>query len=106
MVKKHTEYLVAFIGGIITLIVGVLELIFGAIWMSVFSTLGIYLGLAGIIMGIMIIIGSKMFKNDEKSNSGPLLILIFGIIGVITFQGWFIGPILAIIASILILANK
>ena len=106
MVKKHTEYLIALVGGIITLVVGILELIFGTLWFSVFQNLGIYLGIAGMIIGVMIIIGAQMFKKDEKSITGALLMLIFGIVGIISLQGWIVGPALAIIAAILIMANK
>ena len=106
MVKKHTEYLMALVGGIVTLVVGILELIFGALWFSVFQNLGIYLGIAGIIIGVMIIVGAQMFKRDEKSITGALLMLIFGVVGIISLQGWVVGPVLAVIAAVLILANK
>ena len=106
MVTKHTEYVMGLVGGIITLVVGILSLIFGALWVSVFKNLGIFLGIWGIGCGILIIIGALMFKNDTKSKAGALLMLIFGIAGVITLQGWLIGPILAIIAGALGLSKK
>lgn len=106
MVKKHTEYLIGLVGGIITLVVGILSIIFGAIWFSQFQNLGIYLGIWGTGCGILILVGAAMFKRDNKTLVGPLLMLIFGILGVITLQGWIIGPVLAIIAAILAIANK
>ena len=104
--KKHTEYMLGIIAGVITLIVGILEIIFGTIWISVFNNLGIYLGIWGAGCGVLILVGAYMFNKDHKALTGPLLMLIFGIAGVISLQGWIIGPALAIISSAMIIAKK
>ena len=107
MVTKHTEYLMALIGGLITLIVGIIATIYGAIFVSVFQTMGIYMGIWGMACGILIILGAYMFKSEKGSDRvGLLLMLIFGIGGVITLQGWIIGPALAIVAAALAFAKK
>lgn len=107
MVSKHTEYFLGLIGGIITVIIGLITLIYGAIFIDVFKNIGIYLGIWGIACGILIIYGSYYFNSEKGSDKvGLLLMLIFGIAGVVTLQGWIIGPALAIIASVLAFAKK
>lgn len=105
-VTKHTEYMLGLVGGIITLAVGVIATIFGALWFSIFKNVGVFLGIWGIGCGVMIIIGAQIFRKETKTKVGMLLLLIFGIAGVITLQGWIIGPVLAIIAAALALAKK
>jgi hypothetical protein len=106
MVTKHTEYLMGLIGGIITFVVGIIATIFGALWVSIFEKVGVFLGIWGMGCGILIIIGAYIFKKEKKTKVGILLMLIFGIAGLITLQGWIIGPVLAIIAAVLALVKR
>ena len=104
--EKRTEFIIGLIGGLVVLAAGIIELIFGTLWFSLFQKLGIYLGIWGIGCGIMIIVGAFSFKREEKTKIGILLMLIFGIAGAVTLQGWLAGPILAIIAAALALAKR
>ena len=103
---KRTEFMLGLIGGLVVFAAGILELIFGALWFSLFQKLGIYLGIWGIGCGIMIMLGAFSFRREEKTKAGILLMLIFGIAGVVTLQGWLVGPILAIVAAALALAKR
>ena len=59
----------------------------------------------GIIVGVMLIIGSVMCKGD-KVKTGGVLLIVFGALGLITVQGWVVGPILGLIGGILAVAQK
>jgi hypothetical protein len=62
------------------------------------------LGLWGILCGILIAVGGAIAYFSRKA--GSAIVLIFGILALVTFQGLFIGPILAIVGGALGLVVK
>lgn len=97
------------IGGIITLVVGAFSAVVGAAVASAIPGAGIFgamagiLGVWGIIVGLILIVSAFKYK---KGNSWALIGLIFSILGLITLQGIFVGPILGIIGSALAMNEK
>ncbi|RLF03423.1 MAG: hypothetical protein DRJ64_08340 [Thermoprotei archaeon] len=101
--------LLGIIGGIITLIFGVLNAIGGVFYAiggghQLFVSLGIIgtiWGIIGIIFGIEMVKSVVMMNKVESIRRGVNLMLIFSILGLITMQGWIIGPILGLVSGIL-----
>lgn len=102
--------------GILNLIAGILCLVFGALVGAVGSMMaftpfmGVFVGtllwvfaLWGIIVGVLLIVSATKY---EKEHNWALVGLIFSILGLITLQGFIVGPILGIIGSALAMGHK
>jgi hypothetical protein len=65
------------------------------------AAIGSLVGLWGIIVGILIIVGSVLMRG-KNAKAGAILTLIFGILGFFTpGMGIIVGPILAIVGGAL-----
>lgn len=102
-------FVLGLIGGILILIVGLIASIAGAVLGGIAggligagglgAAIGAAVGIWGIIVGILIIIGSVMMRG-KNAKAGSVLTLIFGILGFFTpALGLVIGPILAIVGG-------
>lgn len=108
MPKTDLAHTFGFIGGIITLIVGIIAIISPIAFIKVFEVQNIYLGIWGAGCGILILVGAAMEAKEIKSKVGAIIMTIFGAFGLITFlySIWVIGPALALIGGIIALARK
>jgi Gpi18-like mannosyltransferase len=103
-----TPGILSLIGGLITLLVGVGITLLGAFFASVAPGAGLFaaiagiLGIYGIILGIVLIV----FAFKEENRSLAIVALVLSIIGLITGQGIYVGPILGIIGSALVLKGN
>ncbi|MDA4125466.1 MAG: hypothetical protein OK438_08515 [Thaumarchaeota archaeon] len=115
--KPTAAFVLSLIGGIIYLIVGLIIAGASAVagsyaGMAGFPGVGLAVaavGGIGLVSGIIMVIGSIMMNNSDKSRvkTGSILVLVFTIIGAIfTVGGFFLGFILALIGSILGLTWK
>jgi hypothetical protein len=104
-------FVLGLIGGIIVLIISVLVgLVMAAFGGAIGSLLGSagtgaaigsLVGLWGMIVGIVIIIGSVLMRGNN-AKAGAILTLIFGILAFFTpGMGIIVGPILAIVGGAL-----
>src|SRR5712692_2230264 len=122
--RPTTAFILSLIGGIITLILGLLSI---NSWFSLHSTVGggfnyelfnfvnmtagaaILLFVLGAICGISIIIGAVLQYSGEKSRVrvGSILVLVASIVGIpSTFFGLIIGGILSVVGAALGLTWK
>ena len=106
MPKNDIAHTLGFVGGVITLIVGIIAIIYGTTIINTFAVWGIYLGIWGTGCGILMLVGAAMERKEIKSKVGAILMTIFGALGLITLQGWIIGPALALIGGIIALIRK
>ncbi|MCP8309494.1 MAG: hypothetical protein H3Z53_06535 [archaeon] len=115
--KPTAAYILSLIGAILILIGGILTAI-------AFAWLGtLFVGIPGlewlgglfliivvvqIIFGIIVLIGAMWINSTDrgKVRNGSIIVLIFSIIGLILGAGFFIGPILGLVGSILGLTWK
>jgi uncharacterized protein involved in cysteine biosynthesis len=104
-------FVLSLIGGIIvlviSLIVGLVMAVFGGAIGSLFGSagagaaIGSLMGLWGLIVGVLIIVGSVLMRG-AKAKVGAILTLIFGILAFFTpGMGIIVGPILAIVGGAL-----
>ncbi len=96
------------IGGILTIIGGALFALVGSVvalvpLVSVFGALAAVFGLWGIIVGVLLILSAVKY---EKEKGWATIGLIFSILGLVTLQGFLIGPILGIIGSALAISHR
>jgi len=108
---RELSYGLSLAGGIITVLVGVLFVIvslalpawmimmpqFAGIARAAIALFGVW----GVVVGIILLLGANMLagKNKERARQGSMLVLIFGTLGLVTLQGFVIGPIIAIIGG-------
>jgi hypothetical protein len=102
---SNTSYLLALAGGIITLLSGILASVLGAALTFFIFGIGAVIGVWGMIVGIILIFTSFLMKS-KKSKTGSILCLIFSILGIVSIQGFVIGPLLALIGSIISFSEK
>ena len=90
------------ISGIMILVAGILAGTFAsyAIGLGWFSLFGAIIVGWGIIVGLLLIVSGMKY---EKNKNWAIVGLVFSILGLVTFQGFIIGPILGIIGSALAL---
>ncbi len=100
------------VGGVITLLIGIVIAFFGYGLSSVAGSLGAeagifgivgLLGLLGVIFGLAFIL-LPIFAYPKKKN-WAILGLVLSIISLLLGQGFFVGPILTIIGSALAVKN-
>ncbi|GEM_PF-2765380 len=100
-----TPGILSLIGGIITLVIGIGITLLGALFASVAPGVGLFaaiagiVGIYGIILGVILIV----FAIKEENRSLAIVALVLSIIGLITGQGFYVGPILGIVGSALAL---
>ena len=104
-------FVLGLIGGIIILVISLIVGLFmaavgGAIGSLVGSAgagaaIGSLMGLWGIIVGVLIIVGSVLMRGNN-AKAGAIITLIFGILAFFTpGMGIIVGPILAIVGGAL-----
>ena len=100
-------------GGIITLVMSIISAVVGSLVSALIPLGGLFVGglliavaIWGIIVGIVLIISAIMMKDSKKARTGSILGLIFSILGLVTGQGFFIGPILGLVGSIIAIKKK
>ena len=94
------------IGGILILIYGLFEFVAGNLLTDLPITymIGISaIGFWGIVAGFLVIISAFKYK---KNKNWAVIGLVFSILGLLTFQGLFVGPILGIIGSALAMSKS
>ena len=69
---------------------------------AVFATIGAI----GLVFGILVIVGAFLIYMPGKEIIGGIIVLIFSILSIVAFGGFFIGMILGIIGGILGLLKK
>ncbi len=101
-------FVLGLISGIFLLVINVLITIAGAILSSLpFGMFGggplfIVLGIWGIVVGILLLVGSLLMRNPDNAKVGSILVLIFGILAFFTpGLGLLVFPILAIVGGAL-----
>jgi len=101
----ETGQILTLIGGIFSLAGGVLTLFGTALIAGLAGDLatGIVaaVGIWGVVVGAVMMLGAIM-----QNRTGAIIGLIFSILGLITLQGFVIGPILGIIGSAMDLGKK
>lgn len=104
--ESKVGFVLALIGGILTILSGVWWLIGAGALATLYATLGMgWLGGIGfvggilyLVFGVLSIVAAFMMKHPEKVKTGGILALIFGILGgfnILTI----IGGILGLVAS-------
>ncbi|MDI6798755.1 MAG: hypothetical protein QMD12_02045 [Candidatus Aenigmarchaeota archaeon] len=104
---NKTAYVLSLVGGIFTVIGGIVVLLLGAslMFIPVFGAIGMGVGIWGLVCGILIIVGGVMI-NKGSAKTGGIVALIFSILGLVTLQGFVVGPILGLVGGILALTTK
>lgn len=110
-------FILALIGGIITLFIGILIIFLrGSLGLieevmaqlpqdlrfsiQDVQTMLLAIGLWGALCGCIGILSGFMMRG-KRITGGAILAIIFGVLGVFTGQGFFIGPILIVIGGII-----
>ena len=111
--SKGTSYALLLVGGILSVLEG---LIFGAAGAAFagfpmmggfFALLGGILAVWGIIVGLLLIwSGVKINRGGKDAHTWAIIGLVFSILGLISIQGFIIGPILALIGAALAIGNR
>lgn len=57
----------------------------------------------GVVVGIMLIVAAR---RCERDHTWATIGLVFSILGLVTFQGFFVGPLLGIIGSALAFGHE
>src|SRR5579875_1354214 len=108
--KPTAAFVLSLIAGLLVLIHSVIIMSFGGLFSFVpfFGALILVLGLAGLVMGVLIIIGSIFINSNDSSKvrTGGILVLIFSIVSLFFGGGFFLGFILGLIGGILALTWK
>ena len=100
--KLRTAHLLGLLGGIITLVLGVIFMVVGsqAAMIEEFGRLGIYYGIWTIGIGILLLIGAALVLKEKGTRVGAILLIIFGVAGGVTLAGWIAGPVLGLIGGL------
>ena len=106
--KIRTIHSIGLLGGLITSVLGAIALFVGsrAVMIEQFGRLGIYYGIWTIGIGILLLVGTSLVQKEKRSKVGAILLIIFGIAGMATLTGWFVGPLLGLIAGISAIKRK
>jgi len=100
---REKTNLLGITGGILTLISGLISVIGGVI--AIFEVPALFfmaiLGILGFIFGIGMVKSVVMMNKVESIRRGVTLMFICGILGLITGQGFVIGPILGLASGFL-----
>ena len=101
------------IAGIFVLIINILVVAAGALVSSVplagkaVGGIVMAMGVWGLVVGILLIVGSMLMRNPAQAKMGSILVLIFGILAFFTSGfGLVIFPILAIVGGALGLSKS
>jgi hypothetical protein len=102
-------YILGLVGGILKLIFGLLVVaaggILGGYGFGLFGDILVFIGVLGIVFGLLIMYFSYLGYNGKGKGNG-IVVLILGIIGIFfTPDLYFIGSILAIIGGALLYAQ-
>lgn len=110
--EKSTAFILVLIGGLITLVAGLISLIGTSFLASTMSslypagvatmigTIGAAVGVWAIICGAVLTFGAFQIRGKKDTKNWKIIILIFSILSLITLQGYIIGPILGLIGSL------
>ncbi len=103
-------FVLVLIGGILTLIGGIVVAAIGASLFSLVAlgAVGGLIGVVGILSGIIMIVASFMIRSGNASSirMWSVIALVFTIIGLANGGGFIIGFVLGLVGSILGLAYK
>jgi len=111
--KSSAPFILSLIGGIFILLGGIgMALLGSALAMfgglapvggGVVTALGAGMAIAGILPGVVVLIGAILMRNPSKAKIGAILVLVFSIISFFTSLagGLFVGMILGIIGGAL-----
>lgn len=106
--KSNNAFVFALAGSAINLTGALVGVILFGFWTGFFSVFTSYtlayflnyiLTVWGIIFGIISFIGAIMMQNSKNLKTYGTLVLIFNIFGILSLQGFIIGPILGIIGG-------
>jgi hypothetical protein len=106
--KIRTIHLLGLLGGIITVVLGAIALIVGsrAVMLEQFGKLGVYYGIWTLGVGILLLIGTWLIPKERGTRVGAILLIVFGVAGVVTLTGWIAGPLLGLIAGVAAVKKK
>lgn len=108
--KPTAAFVLSLIGGIFILLGGLAILAIGALFAFLFFGLAIAaIGGAGVVVGILIILGAVLFYMHPESNQtlwGVLIIILSIVSWIVAVGGFFIGFLLALLGGIFILTWK
>ena len=110
--RPTAAFVLSLIGGILYLLFGLLVAAASAFIGSIAGLAGLgvsgatiaLIGSIGLISGILMIVGAAMINSSNKSRvrMGSILVLVFALVGALfTFGGLVIGFIMALVGSIL-----
>lgn len=125
MEKPFPAFIISLIGGIFILLSSIYMYIFfmpfivaehypslspfeGMMWgaMGIWAW-GIYMGIVGIVCGIIIIVSAlKLYNEPEKTQLWGTLVIIFSVISLLSMGGFLIGFLLGLIGGILAVVWK
>ena len=118
---SHTSYGLLLAGGLITIIAGIVMILIGAAMGMMMSFVpGMFFaggmvgaliaafGIWGLICGIFLLLSAKMVLSNDKQvvHTWGVIGLVFSILSLVTLQGIVVGPILALVGSILVLSES
>jgi len=102
----QSAYTLTMAGGIIVLIAGILSLFFSSLF-SLIPIAGtiIVAALPNLVCGIVLLASAATIKKNPRS--AGIIILVFSLIALVFRpHGFIVGPVLALIASIVLLVRK
>jgi len=92
-------------GGIITLLAGLLAVVFGAILTFFAAGIGAVFALPNILAGIAMLVIAGTIKT--KPQTSAIVLLIAGIVALITPPfGFIVGPVLSLIGALVVLIRR
>lgn len=63
-------------------------------------------GIAGVVLGIIVLIGAFLIGKSGKEFAGGVIVFVISVISLVTGGGWVIGAILGIVGGALGIAKK
>lgn len=110
---RELEHALVLAGGAITLIIGAITIFLGAAVGSFLPVIAqfiagfflVAMGIWGAIVGIVLIFSSRRLLKKKEAHRYGIIALVFSILGLITLQGAVIGPLLALIGSLLVVTG-
>ncbi|MCD6370863.1 MAG: hypothetical protein J7L63_05175 [Thermoplasmata archaeon] len=102
----QAAFVVSLIGGIFILLNGLLISSVGGIIVIHHPGAGMALVAVGLVLGIVVLIGTMMMRDPQKVKVGSILVLVFSIFSLPIGGGFIIGFLLGLIGGILGLTWK
>lgn len=94
------------VGGVITLVVGILEALIGALLTLFALGIGGIIGVWGILCGAILLWSARMMRRSDDAKAGAALAMVFSVLALISLQGVVVGPVLALAGGIVKLFGK